>query len=73
MTRYRELVELRARTIAVLATMEKVAGAAPDFVRRFDRSGMRDDPPFSSIYAGLKALYDQALDEANTIQREGGQ
>lgn len=71
MTRYRELVELRTRVTALLATMEKVAGEAPDFVRRFDRGEMRDTPSFKDLYFGISALGDRAHDEAGDLQRAG--
>jgi len=71
MTRYRELVELRTRIVALLATMEKVAGEAPDFVRRFDRAEMRDTPSFKDLYFGLDKLHAIAADEADAIQRAG--
>jgi hypothetical protein len=71
MTRYRELVELRTRVRAVLVTLEAVAGSAPDFVRRFDRSGKRDAPSFRDLYFGIKELGESADDEAGALSRAG--
>lgn len=71
MTRYRELVELRTRVTALMATMEKVAGEAPDFVRRFDRGAKRDAPSFKDLYFGIMELGNNAHDEAGDLSRAG--
>jgi hypothetical protein len=73
MTRYRELVELRTRITALLVTMEAVAGSAPDFLRRFDRSGKREAPSFRDLYYGIKELGEQAAMEADAVTREADQ
>jgi hypothetical protein len=66
MTRHRELTELRARCTGMLASMEMVAGSAPDFVRRF--SGRGDGPDFSTVYNGLRDLLDLAAKEAREVR-----
>lgn len=68
MTRHRELTELRARCTALIATMEKLAGTAPDFVRRYDRSGHNSEPSFSAVYFAVKALGEIASDEAKEVE-----
>lgn len=71
MTRFRELVQLRTRIIGLLATMEDLAGSAPDFVRRFDRGTKRDAPSFRDLYFGIKELGESADSEAGALQRAG--
>ena len=67
MTRYRELATLRARVTALLATMETVAGSAPDFVRRYDRGTFRGEADYAQLYFGLRGLLEQAASEAHEV------
>lgn len=69
MTRHRELTELRARCNALLATMEMVQGSAPDFVRRYDRSGHKSEPTFTAVYFAIRAMGEIATEEAKEINR----